>query len=121
MTFVFSLREGAFQVNRVFRKVTELVDKDVASGIKPISLLGMGIPFVPFIILHDGAPVDSYPVLSGLAFAASIGWGLFVMWRMVRHVKSETRKRGRVDRLIQKGMMRRFRRGEWLPVIRRKK
>ena len=107
-------------MNRVFRKVTELVDKDVAANSKPISLLGMAIPFVPFMFV-DGAPADRYPLLGGPVFAVSIGWGLFVMWRKVRHVRSETRKRGRVDRLIQKGMMRRFRRGEWLPVIRRKK
>lgn len=74
---------------RLFRKITELVDKDVSSNSKPISIIGMAIPFVPFMIFVDGAPADSYPVLAGLALAASICWGLFVMWRYLRHLQVE--------------------------------
>ena len=74
---------------KLLRKITELVDKDVAANSKPISLLGMAIPFLPFIIFVEGAPADSYPMLGGLAFAASIGWVLFVMWRALRHTRAE--------------------------------
>lgn len=74
---------------RLFRKITELVDKDVASNSKPISIIGIAIPFVPFMIFVDGAPADSYPVLAGLALAASTCWGLFVMWRYLRHLQVE--------------------------------
>ena len=105
---------------RPLRTITELVDKDVASNWRPVSLLGAFVPFIPFMF-SDGAPVQSHPILGGMALAASASWGLFVMWRVVRHLRSETRRRGHVDRLIRRGMMRRFRRGDWLPVIRRKK
>ncbi|MCJ8156107.1 hypothetical protein [Sphingomonas sp. LaA6.9] len=73
----------------MLRRVIELVDKDVAANSKPISLIGMIIPFVPFMIFVDSAPADSYPVLGGVALAASIGWGLFVMWRLLRQLKTE--------------------------------
>jgi hypothetical protein len=66
-----------------------LVDKDVAANSKPLSIIGMIIPFVPFMLFADGPPMERYPVLSGLALATSIGWGLFVMWRLMRHLKSE--------------------------------
>jgi len=73
----------------VFSAITALVDKDVASNSKPISLIGMAIPFVPFMLFVDGAPVDSYPLLGGVALSMSIGWGVFVMWRVLRHAKVE--------------------------------
>ena len=71
------------------RKITELVDKDVAANSKPISLIGMAIPFVPFMIFVDGAPADSFPVLGGLALALSLGWGAFIMWRVLRHTGAD--------------------------------
>ncbi|WP_324749614.1 hypothetical protein SH591_13925 [Sphingomonas sp. LY54] len=71
----------------LLRKITALVDKDVAANSKPISIIGTAIPFVPFMIFVDGPPADSYPVLGGLALAASICWGLFVMWRYLRHLQ----------------------------------
>lgn len=73
----------------LFRKATKLVDKDVAANSKPISLVGMVVPFLPFMIFVDGAPADNYPVLGGLAFATSVGWGLFVLWRVLLHLKIE--------------------------------
>ena len=106
---------------RPFRKIAELVDKDVASNWKPVSLLGMFVPFLPFMLFSDGAPAQSHPILGGMALAAGASWGLFVTCRAARHMRSEARRRGHVDRLIRRGMMRRFRRGDWLPVIRRKK
>ncbi|MEO5578612.1 MAG: hypothetical protein ABIR25_06140 [Sphingomicrobium sp.] len=75
----------------VFSRIAAFVDRDIASNGKPISLIGMGIPFVPFMLFVDGAPADSYPVLGGLALAISLGWGLFVMWRLLRHLKVEMR------------------------------
>ena len=54
-------------------------------------MIGMIIPVVPFMIFVDGAPANSYPVLGALALAASIGWGLFVMWRVLLHLKVELR------------------------------
>jgi len=57
---------------KLLRKITELVDKDVAANSKPISMIGAAIPFLPFMVFVDGAPADSYPVLSGTAFAASV-------------------------------------------------
>ena len=80
----------------LLRKITRLVDKDVAANSKPISLLGMVIPFVPFMLFVDGAPMDSFPVLGGLALAASIGWGLFIMWRMLRRTRTEFESSGYV-------------------------
>ena len=74
---------------RLLRNITELVDKDVAANSKPISIVGVVIPFVPFMIFVDGAPADSYPLLAGLALASSICWGLFVMWRYLRHLQLE--------------------------------
>lgn len=72
---------------RLLRKIIELVDKDVAQNSQPISVIGMGVPFLPFMIFVDGAPADTYPMLAGLALAASFGWGLFVMWRYLRHLQ----------------------------------
>lgn len=71
----------------LLEKIIRLVDRDVAANSKPISSIGMVIPFVPFMIWVDGAPVDSYPVLSAVALATSIAWGLFVMWRIMLHFK----------------------------------
>lgn len=76
---------------RLLRKITELVDKDVAANSKPISIIGIALPVVPFMIFVEGAPVDRYPVLAGLAFTASICWGLFVMWRYIRHARVKLR------------------------------
>lgn len=72
---------------RLFRTITELVDKDVAANSKPISIIGILLPFVPFMIFVDGAPANSYPVLAGLALAVSISWLSFVTWRYVRHLR----------------------------------
>lgn len=69
----------------MLRRITELVDRDVEANSKPISMIGAVIPFIPFMIFVDGAPLDSHPVLGGFAFAASICWLLFVMWRVLRH------------------------------------
>ena len=33
--------------------------------------------------------MESYPVLGGVALAIGISWGLFVMWRLLRHLKAE--------------------------------
>jgi hypothetical protein len=40
-------------------------------------MIGAVIPFLPFMIFVDGAPIDKYPVLGGLAFAASIGFAVY--------------------------------------------
>lgn len=77
---------------RPFRWIVNLVDKDVAANSKPISLAGVIVPFVPFMVFVDGAPMDSYPILGGLALSISIGWGLFVMWRLLRHLNVEFRQ-----------------------------
>lgn len=74
---------------KLLGKVTELVDKDIASNFKPISVIVAFLPWVPFMIFVEGAPADSYPILSGLAFAASIGWLLFILWRLFRHMRKE--------------------------------
>jgi hypothetical protein len=66
-----------------------LVDRDVAANYKPISLIGMIIPFLPFIIFVDGAPADSYPLLGAFALALSLGWGSFVMWRLLRQTRTK--------------------------------
>jgi hypothetical protein len=79
---------------KLLRKITELVDRDVAANSKPISLIGMAIPFVPFMIFVDGAPADSFPVLGGLALALSLGWCAFVLWRGFRHTGSELESYG---------------------------
>ena len=70
-------------------KITELVDKDIAENSKPISLVGIIIPWLPFIIFVEGAPIDSHPILSGLALGVSMAWLLFVMSRFVRYTKNE--------------------------------
>lgn len=80
----------------LLRKITELVDKDVAANSKPISIIGMIVPFVPFIIFVDGAPADSYPILGGLALALSLSWGAFVMWRVLRYTRIELQGLGYV-------------------------
>ncbi|MDT9597334.1 hypothetical protein [Sphingosinicella rhizophila] len=74
---------------RLILKITALVDKDVAANSKPLSLIGVIIPFVPFMIFVDGPPTDTFPVLGEVAFAVSISWGLFVMWRVLRHMQAE--------------------------------
>lgn len=70
-------------------KITELVDKDVAANNKPLSLLGMVIPMLPIMLISDGPPLESQPVLGAVALSASIGWGAFVGWRVFRHTKKE--------------------------------
>ncbi len=80
----------------MLHRITELVDRDVAANSKPISMIGAVIPFLPFMIFVDGAPIDKYPVLGGLAFAASIGWLLFVFWRMLRHSRTQLESYGYV-------------------------
>lgn len=69
----------------LLRRITGWVDKDVEKY-KPISLLGIIIPFLPFAFFVHGAPVAEYPVLSGLALTAGVSWGLFVIWRLVRQM-----------------------------------
>jgi hypothetical protein len=66
-------------------KIVELVDRDVAGSGKPLSLVGIIVPFLPFMLFVKGAPLDSHPVLGSLALATSIGWGVFVIWRLLRH------------------------------------
>ena len=73
----------------LLHKITELVDRDVATNSKPISIIGAAIPFVPFMIFVDGAPIDRYPLLAGLALGASFSWLAFVMWRALRHTRAE--------------------------------
>jgi hypothetical protein len=80
---------------KLLRFITELVDKDVAANSKPISIIGMAVPFVPFMLFVKGAPADQYPVLAGLALAASFAWGAFVMWRAVRHLSLQRRGNGK--------------------------
>lgn len=74
---------------KLLQKVTELVDADIASGGKPISIVGVAVPFLPFMIFVEGPPADSFPVLAAVALAVSICWGLFVMWRYLRYAKGE--------------------------------
>ena len=80
----------------MLRRIIELVDKDVAANPKPISMIGAVIPFLPFMMFVEGAPIDTYPVLGGFAFAASITWLLFVFWRMFRHSKTQFENYGYV-------------------------
>ena len=81
---------------KLLRMVTELVDKDVAANSKPISIIGMFIPVLPFLLFVDGPPLDSYPILGSLALAASGAWLLFVMWRVMRHGATELKGYGYV-------------------------
>ena len=73
----------------VLAKITELVDKDVATNTKPISMLGIFLPLLPFAFFTDGPPLDSHPVLGALALFAAMGWFGFVMSRYFRHMKKE--------------------------------
>ena len=70
-------------------KITELVDKDIAENSKPISLLGILVPWLPFLFFAQGAPIDRYPILSGVALGLSIGWLVFVAYRFIRYTKKE--------------------------------
>ncbi len=70
-------------------KITELVDKDIAANSKPISLIGIAIPWLPFLLFVEGAPMDSHPVLAGLALGISLAWLAFVMSRVVRYTTNE--------------------------------
>ena len=78
----------------VLRKITEMVDRDVAANSKPISMIGAALPFVPFMIFVDGAPADRYPILSGLALGLSLSWLVFVMWRMLRRTRTDLEGHG---------------------------
>ncbi len=78
----------------LLRQLTDLVDRDVAANSKPLSLLGMIVPMLPFMLFVDGAPADRFPVLTSLAFAAGVAWALFVMWRVIRHMNGEMAKSG---------------------------
>lgn len=73
----------------LLRKICDLVDRDVAANSKPISIIGVAVPFVPFMAFVDGAPADRYPVLAGVALAVSFSWLAFVSWRMLRHTRTE--------------------------------
>ena len=73
----------------LLRRITDLVDKDVAANSRPVSMIAAAIPFLPFMIFVDGAPVDHYPLLSLLALAVSFCWVAFVIWRALRHARRE--------------------------------
>jgi len=73
----------------VLRKICELVDRDIAANSKPISIIGVAVPFLPFMAFVKGAPADRYPVLAGLALGVSFSWLAFVLWRMLRHTKAK--------------------------------
>ena len=90
---------------KLLRLITELVDKDIAANSKPISLIGIAVPFLPFMIFVDGAPADKYPVLGGLALAASFGWGLFVMSRLVRHLSLQRKGNGKSFGLLRSSLL----------------
>lgn len=66
----------------LLRKITELVDTNIADRAGKISILGMAIPLVPFMFV-DGAPIERFPKLAALSFVASITWLIFVTWRGV--------------------------------------
>ena len=70
-------------------KITELVDRDIAANSKPISIVAIAIPWLPFVLFVEGAPMDSHPVLAGLALGISLAWLAFVMWRVVRYTTNE--------------------------------
>ena len=70
-------------------KITELVDKDIAENSKPISLIGAIIPWVPFMFFVEGAPMDTHPTAAAMALGVSIGWLLFVLWRLARYTRNE--------------------------------
>lgn len=74
---------------RLLKFITDIVDRDVAANSKPISVIGMLVPFLPFMMFVDGAPADTYPKLGALAFAASLSWGAFVLWRLFRHLRPQ--------------------------------
>ena len=70
-------------------KITELVDKDIAANSKPLSVIFIAIPWLPFMLFVEGAPMDSHPVLAGVALGISLAWLAFVMWRLVRYTTNE--------------------------------
>ena len=74
---------------RLLRKITDLVDKDVAAHSKPLSMFVAVIPCLPFMAYVDGAPFDGHPAFAGLALATSFCWLAFVMWRILRHTRSK--------------------------------
>lgn len=72
---------------RLLHKITELVDRDVAANSKPLSIILVAIPILPFIFFVDGPPAERYPILAGLALATSMLWLAFVIWRVLRHAR----------------------------------
>lgn len=70
----------------MLKRVTELVDRDVSESGGRLSLALMAFPFLPFVLFVDGAPRDEYPVLSSFFLIASLGWGVFVFWRVLLDV-----------------------------------
>ena len=46
----FVINEGNGGRLKMLRRITELVDRDVAANPKPISMIGVVIPFIPFTI-----------------------------------------------------------------------
>jgi hypothetical protein len=80
----------------LLRSITDLVDKDIAANSpRPLSLIGMAVPFLPFMFFVRGAPADQYPILSALALATSFAWGAFVIWRGVCHLSRQRRGNGK--------------------------
>lgn len=77
------------------RLITDLVDKDIATSGKPISILVGFIPFLPFMIFVDGPPLDKYPVLGGLALSLSVGWFSFFLWRLALNLSAQRLGNGR--------------------------
>ena len=72
----------------LWSKITELVDRDVARN-RPISLMGVIVPWIPFMLFVKGPPIDTHPVLAELALGASFGWLLFVVFRMARYTRKQ--------------------------------
>lgn len=54
-------------------KITELVDQDIAGNHKLISMMGIIVPWLPFIFFVKGSPSETHPFLAGLALGASFG------------------------------------------------
>jgi hypothetical protein len=73
---------------RILRKITDFVDRDVAANSKPLSIILVAVPFLPFMVFVDGPPAERYPILAGLALIASICWLAFVIWRVLRHART---------------------------------
>lgn len=89
------------------------IDRDVPSlGLWDQQLASIApLCFTIFIAPGPGTPA----MFVALAFYVVVT--AIICWRLLVYAK----KRGRVDRLIQRNMLKRFREGRWLPVVRRQK